>query len=92
MSEQPQETAIPVVATVLKVGAELTVDHLTFAVKRVTLLYVCPDCGVTAEQALSGIVQNGTLTCDCGVDMELQENVEITSERCSVPSPSPARK
>ena len=49
-------------------------------VSEITLLYVCPDCGVQSEQELSSLVQNGTHTCDCGVDMELEDEVKIGKE------------
>ena len=44
----------------------------------ITLLYVCPDCGLTSEQPLTDLVQNGTHTCDCGKDMELADEVEVS--------------
>lgn len=44
----------------------------------ITLQYVCPDCGETSTQPLIDLVKNGTHTCDCGTDMELTEEVEVS--------------
>lgn len=44
---------------------------------RIELLYVCPDCGEEYSQFLTDIVQNGTLTCECGPDMLLQDYVDM---------------
>lgn len=46
----------------------------------ITLNYVCPDCEKTSTQPLAEIVESGTHTCDdCDVDMELAEDVEVSS-------------
>ncbi len=45
---------------------------------RITLLYVCPNCGKTSSQPLTDLVQNGTHGCeDCSVDMILQDEVHV---------------
>lgn len=43
----------------------------------ITLLYHCLDCGAMSTQPLTDIVECGTHTCDCGVDMKLSKEVEI---------------
>ena len=47
----------------------------------ITLHYVCPDCRATSEQPLTDIVENGTHTCDCGRDMELADEVEVSGDK-----------
>ena len=49
------------------------------SVERVTLKYLCDECGATATQPLSDIVLVGTLMCpNCGdLDMELDADVII---------------
>jgi len=45
---------------------------------KIHLQYVCPDCDEKSEQWLNNLVENGTHTCDCGADMQLDENVRIS--------------
>jgi transcription elongation factor Elf1 len=46
-------------------------------IENVLLLYECPECGEEADQWLKDIVQNGTLSCDCGLDMQLKPECQI---------------
>ena len=49
---------------------EVKSDHFVSA-ESICLLWRCAECGIEADQPLSSIEENGTLTCDCGLDMEL---------------------
>ena len=44
----------------------------------ILLQYTC-ECGETSTQWLNEIVQNGTHTCDCGQDMQLDDTVQVRS-------------
>jgi hypothetical protein len=40
---------------------------------RATSTWKCPDCGLISEgHTFSWMVKNGTVTCDCGTDMDLE--------------------
>ncbi len=43
----------------------------------ITLVYNCPGCGMTSDQPLTELIQNGTHTCDCGRDMLLSDEMEV---------------
>ena len=55
----------------------MSTKEIDMLVSRITLLYTCPDCGETSEQPLTNIVRDGTHVCDCGTDMELDDEVRV---------------
>lgn len=50
-----------------------------FQPEAVVLNYVCPDCNDESTQFVCDLVQNGTLTCDCGTDCEINKVTVLQS-------------